>query len=187
MPKMERRLIFKMFIVCVTIISAFLSSCNYNSRQEIVGKKVACDSLLLFRNRNFSVVSDTVFKNTSVLLWIDSTKCSQCELEHLGNYESFNDHCEKILGKEGRMKVVISLSGTYSIGQLINDVQYLNLSFDPIIDYKNLFPSVFNCNDRLLFVLKDGRVIKYYHMENNEGDAYKMRDCLEFLRQMYKE
>jgi len=92
-----------------------------------------------------------------------------------------------MLGKEGRMKVIISLSEKYDLGLLINDVQYLNCLFDPIIDYKNLFPSVFKCNDRLLLILMDGRVIKYYQMENNEGDAYKMRDCLDYLRQMYKE
>ena len=184
---MERKQIFKVVFFCITIISAFLTSCSNKSNQEIVGKKVVCDSLLLFRDREFSLVSDTIFKRTSILLWIDSTRCSQCELEHLGNYESFNNLCEKILGKEGRMKVIISLSEKYDLGLLINDVQYLNCLFDPIIDYKNLFPSVFKCNDRLLLILMDGRVIKYYQMENNEGDAYKMRDCLDYLRQMYKE
>ncbi|MBR5159542.1 MAG: hypothetical protein IKW84_08180 [Bacteroidaceae bacterium] len=91
------------------------------------------------------------------------------------------------MGKNGRIKVVISLSQQYGIGYLINDVKYLNNSFDVMIDFKNIFPSLFSCNDRLLFVLKDGRVIKYYQMENNEGDAYKMRDCLDYLRRMYKE
>lgn len=176
-------------LYCVTIISVFLSSCNNGKMgdKEIVGTDLMCDSLLLFKNREYSLVNDTIFKDATVLLWIDSTRCSQCELERLGNYESFSSHCEKIMGKNGRIKVVISLSQQYGIGYLINDVKYLNHSFDVMIDFKNIFPSLFSCNDRLLFVLKDGRVIKYYQMENNEGDAYKMRDCLDYLRRMYKE
>ena len=66
-------------------------------------------------------------------------------------------------------------------------MKYLNHSFDVMIDYKNYFTSFFNCNDRLLLVLKDGRVLKYYCMENTEGDAYKMRECLDYLKQMYDE
>lgn len=174
-------------LCCLTIITAFLLSCNYENRsqQVFVGKKLGCDSLLLFKNREYFLVSDTIFKDVSVLLWIDSTKCSQCELEHLYNYDSFNSLCRKAMGKECSLKVVLSLSEQYGIGYLINDVKYLNHSFDVMIDYKNYFTSFFNCNDRLLLVLKDGRVLKYYCMENTEGDAYKMRECLDYLKQMY--
>lgn len=176
-------------LCCLTIITAFLLSCNYEKRsqQVFVGKKLDCDSLLLFKNREYFLVSDTIFKDVSVLLWIDSTKCSQCELEHLNNYDSFNSLCRKAMGKECSLKVVLSLSEQYGMGYLINDVKYLNHSFDVMIDYKNYFTSFFNCNDRLLLVLKDGRVLKYYCMENTEGDAYKMRECLDYLKQMYDE
>ena len=172
---------------CLIVFSAFLISCGYHnkSQQGIVGKKLVCDSLLLFKDREYYLVNDTIFKDVSVLLWIDSTKCSQCELERLGNYESFSNHCERIIGKEGRIKVVVALSDQYGIGYLINDVKYLNHSFDVMIDYKNIFSSLFDCNDRLLLVLKDGRVLKYYRMENTEADAYKMRECLDYLRQIY--
>lgn len=174
---------------CLTIGWAFFLSCNNGNgnQQEIVGKKLACDSLLLFKDGEYSLVNDTIFKNVSVLLWIDSTKCSQCELEHLDNYDSFNSLCQRTMGKECGLKVVISLSELYGIGYLINDVKYLNHSFDVMIDFKNIFTSLFNCNDRLLLVLKDGLVIKYYEMENTEGDAYRMRDCLDFLKQLYNE
>lgn len=184
---MERKGYLKAFLICAALIPTLFLSCNHNNQKDIIGKKVVCDSLILFRNREFSLISDTIFKKTSILLWIDSTRCSQCELEHLGNYVSFNNHCEDILGEEGKMKVVISLSEQYGIGLLINDVQYLNHSFDPIIDYKNLFPSIFGFDDRLLLVLKDGRVVNFYRMENTEGDAYKMRDCLDYLKHMYAE
>ena len=174
---------------CLIISLTFLLSCNVNNstRQEIEGKKLVCDSLLLFKDREYSLVSDTVFKGVSVLLWIDSTKCSQCELERLGNYDSFNSLCQKNMGKECSLRVVISLSELYGIGYLINDVKYLNHSFDVMIDYKNRFTSFFNCNDRLLLVLKDGCVLKYYRMENTEGDAYRMKECLDYLKQMYEE
>lgn len=177
------------FLSCLAVISAFFSSCNYGNKmqQGIVGKELDCDSLLLFKNREYYLVSDTVFKDVTVLLWIDSTKCSQCELERLENYESFSSHCEMIMGKKGRIKVVISLSEQYGIGYLINDVKYLNHSFDVMIDYKNTFTSLFDCNDRLLLVLKDGCVLNYYRMENTEGDVYRMRDCLDYLKKMYKE
>ena len=56
-----------------------------------------------------------------------------------------------------------------------------------MIDYKNRFTSFFNCNDRLLLVLKDGRVLKYYRMGNTEGDAYRMKECMDYLKQMYEE
>jgi len=182
-----KRVIIK-FLSCLTIISVFLSSCrNGNVEQDIEGNKLECDSLLLFKNREYFLVSDTIFKDVSVLLWIDSTKCSQCELERLGNYESFSSHCEKIMGKESRLKVVISLSEGYGLGYLINDVKYLNHSFDVMIDYKNIVTSLFNCNDRLLLVLKEGRVLKYYRMENTEGDAYKMQECLDYLKRIYDE
>lgn len=182
-----KRVIIK-FLSCLTIISVFLSSCiNGNEEQGLEGDKLECDSLLLFKNREYFLVSDTIFKDVSVLLWIDSTKCSQCELERLGNYESFSGHCEKIMGKDSRLKVVISLSEGYGLGYLINDVKYLNHSFDVMIDYKNIFTSLFNCDDRLLLVLKDGRVLKYYRMENTEGDAYKMQECLDYLKRIYDE
>lgn len=186
---MNRCFFFKWMICCLTVITILFSSCHYRikPKQDIVGKKLVCDSLLLFKDRNYSLVNDTIFKDVSVLLWIDSTKCSQCELERLCNYESFSSYCEKIMGQNGRIKVVISLSELYGIGYLINDVKYLNHSFDVMIDYKNYFTSLFNCNDRLLFVLKDGRVINYYRMENTEVDAYKMKECLDYLRQMYDE
>ncbi|MBR5706002.1 MAG: hypothetical protein IKX55_00345 [Bacteroidaceae bacterium] len=184
---MERVII--RLLCCLTVIPAILSSCNdgNKSQQGIIGKKLDSDSLLLFRNREYTLVNDTVFKDVTVLLWIDSTKCSQCELEHLGNYEAFSSHCEKIMGKECSLKVVISLSELYGIGYLINDVKYLNHSFDVMIDYKNRFTSLFECNDRLLLVLKEGRVLKYYSMENTEGDAYRMQDCLDYLKQLYVE
>lgn len=174
---------------CLTVISVFLSSCNDGNRSQhgIIGKNLDCDSLLLFRDREYTLVNDTVFKDISVLLWIDSTKCSQCELEHLSNYDSFNSLCRKIMGKGCSLKVVISLSEFYGIGYLINDVKYLNHSFDVMIDYKNRFTSLFECNDRLLLVLKDGCVLKYYRMENTEGDAYRMQDCLDYLKQLYVE
>ena len=171
------------------VSSAFFLSCSYRnkSQQGIVGKKLVCDSLLLFKDREYNLVNDTIFKDVTVVLWIDSTKCSQCELERLGNYESFSNHCERIMGKEGRIKVVIALSEQYGIGYLINDVKYLNHSFDVIIDYKNLFTSLFDCNERLLLVLKDGCVLNYYRMENTEGDAYKMSECLDYLKKIYEE
>lgn len=182
-----RKVLFRLF--CLTFIVVSLSSCKYGNKLQNggVGNKLACDSLLLFKNREYYLVSDTVFRDISVVLWIDSTKCSQCELERLGNYDSFNSHCQKIMGKEASLKVVISLSELYGIGYLINDVKYLNHSFDVMIDYKNTFTSFFNCNDRLLLVLKDGCVIKYYQMENTESDAYKMKECLDYLRRLYEE
>ena len=180
------RLIMRL-LFCLTFISVYLSSCNYgNKGQGIEGNKLDCDSMLLFKNREY-LVSDTIFKGVSVLLWIDSTKCSQCELERLSNYDSFNSLCQTTMGKECSLRVVISLSELYGIGYLINDVKYLNHSFDVMIDYKNRFTSFFNCNDRLLLVLKDGRVLKYYRMENTEGDAYRMKECLDYLKQMYEE
>ena len=174
---------------CLTICCVFLSSCNNGNgnQQEIVGKKVVCDSLILFKDREYTLVNDTVFKDVTVLLWIDSTKCTQCELEHLSNYDSFNSLCQKTMGKECSLKVILSLSELYGIGYLINDVKYLNHSFDVMIDYKNILTSLFKCNDRLLLVLKDGRIIKYYQMENTEGDAYKMIDCLDLLKKLYDE
>lgn len=184
---MKRNTLFKTLLFCSIIVSAFLSSCDNKTQQFIEGKDVVCDSLLLFSNRQFTLVSDTIFNKCSVLLWIDSTRCSQCELERLDNYEVFSSHCEQIIGKEGRMKVIISPSEQYGLGLLINDVQYLNHSFDVIIDYKNIFPSLFNCNDRLLMVLKDDHIVKFYRMENTESDAYKMRECLDYLKQMYDE
>ena len=174
-------------LYCLTVCWVFLSSCNNGSenQQDIVGKKLVCDSLLLYKDMEYSLVNDTIFNDVTVLLWIDSTKCSQCELEHLSNFDSFNSLCRKTMGSS--MKVVISLSEIYGIGYLINDVKYLNHSFDVMIDYKNYFSSLFNCNDRLLLVLKEGRVIKYYQMEYTEGDVYKMRDCLDYLKQLYYE
>jgi hypothetical protein len=173
----------------MTIIPAFLSSCisGNRSRQDIVGKKLVCDSLLLFKDRDYTLVNDSIFKDVSVMLWIDSTKCSQCELERLINYDLFSSQCEKILGKEGRIKVVISLSESYGLDYLIDDVKYLNHSFDVLIDYKNRITSMLGCNERLLFVLKDGIFIKYYHIENAEVDAYKMKDCLDYLENIYEE
>ena len=184
---MKRELLRLAF--CLIISLPFLLSCNLNNdtRQEIEGKKLVCDSLLLFKDREYSLVSDTLFKSVSVLLWIDSTKCSQCELEHLGNYDSFNSLCQKTMGKDCSLRVVISLSKIYGIGYLMNDVKYLNHSFDVMIDYKNIFTSLFGCNERLLLVLKDGRVLRYYRMENTEGDAYRMKECLDYLKQMYEE
>lgn len=181
--------VIKGMLSCLIVFSTFFFSCNYSnkSQQGIVGKKLVCDSLLLFKDREYYLVNDTIFKDVSVLLWIDSTKCSQCELERLGNYESFSNHCERIIGKEGRIKVVVALSEQYGFGYLINDVKYLNHSFDVMIDYKNLFTSLFDCNDRLLLVIKDRVVLKYYRMENTEADAYKMRECLDYLRQMYED
>lgn len=174
---------------CLTICWIFISACNKGNvnQQEIVGTQLVCDSLLLFKDREYSLANDTIFKDVTVLLWIDSTKCSQCELEHLSNYDAFNILCQKTMGKECSLKVVISLSELYGIGYLINDVKYLNHSFDVMIDYKNRFTSLFDCNDRLLLVLKDGLIIKYYQMENTEGDSYKMRDCLDLLKQLYDE
>ena len=181
-----RRIIW--FLSCLTILTIFLSSCNFgNKEQKIEGKKLVCDSLLLFKDWEYSLVSDTIFKGVSVLLWIDSTKCSQCELERLDNYDSFNSLCRKTMGKECRFRVVISLSELYGLGYLINDVKYLNHSFDVMIDFKNYFSSLFECNDRFLLVLKDGCVLKYYRMENTEGDAYRMDDCLNYLKKMYEE
>ena len=175
-------------LCCLTVISTVFSSCNHsNSKHDITGNKLECDSLILFKDREYCLTSDTIFKDVSVLLWIDSTKCSQCELERLGNYESFSSHCEKILGKDGRLKVVISLAEQYGIGYLINDVKYLNHSFDVMIDYKNYFTSFFNCDGRLLLVLRDGYVLNYYRMENAEGDVYKMQDCLDYLKRIYDE
>lgn len=173
---------------CLTVFSVFFLSCKdyCKSQQGIVGKKLDCDSLIMFKDKEYSLVSDTIFNDVSVLLWIDSTKCSQCELEHLGNYDFFNNHCQKIMGKKSSLKVVISLSEQYGIGYLINDVKYLNHSFDVMIDYKNAFTSLFNCNDRLLLVLKDGTVMKYYRMDNTQGDVYKMEKCLDYLKQIYK-
>lgn len=181
--------VIKGMLSCLIVFSTCFFSCNYSnkSQQGIVGKKLVCDSLLLFKDREYYLVNDTIFKDVSVLLWIDSTKCSQCELERLGNYESFSNYCERIIGKEGRIKVVVALSEQYGFGYLINDVKYLNHSFDVMIDYKNLFTSLFDCNDRLLLVIKDGVVLKYYRMENTEADAYKMRECLDYLRQMYED
>ena len=181
--------IIKGMLTCLIVFSAFFFSCvnSSKSQQDIVGKKMVCDSLLLFKDREYYLVNDTIFKDISVVLWIDSTKCSQCELERLGNYESFSSHCERIMGKEGRIKVVVALSEQYGIGYLINDVKYLNHSFDVMIDYKNIFTSLFDCNDRLLLVLRDGCVQNYYRMENTEADAYKMRECLDYLKQMYED
>ena len=180
---------FTLMLCCMTIIPAFLSSCisGNRSRQDIVGKKLVCDSLLLFKDRDYTLVNDSIFKDVSVMLWIDSTKCSQCELERLINYDLFSSQCEKILGKEGRIKVVISLSESYGLDYLIDDVKFLNHSFDILIDYKNRITSMLGCNERLLFVLKDGIIIKYYHIENAEVDAYKMKDCLDYLENIYEE
>ena len=176
----------KVILFCSIVLSSFYLSCSYNNNQlGVVGKKLVCDSLLLFKEGEYYLVNDTIFKDVSVLLWIDSTKCSQCELEHLGNYDSFSSHCERILGKPGRIKVVIALSEQYGIGYLINDVKYLNHSFDVMIDYKNYLTSLFDCNDRMLLVLKDGCVLNYYRMENTQSDAYKMSECLDYLKQMY--
>lgn len=181
--------IIKGLLSCLIIFSAFFLSCSYRNKgqQGIVGKKLVCDSLLLFREREYNLVNDTIFKDVSVVLWIDSTKCSQCELERLGNYESFSSQCERIMGQKCCIKVVIALSEQYGIGYLVNDVKYLNHPFDVIIDYKNIFTSLFGCNDRLLLVLKDGCVLNYYRMENTEGDVYKMSECLDYLKKIYEE
>lgn len=178
----------KWLAASLAVISVLLSSCGrrVSDRHGIIGMEIRCDSLIMYRDREFSVVDDGIFRDVSVLLWIDSAMCSPCELERLANYESLNDCLEVIAGHEGRLKVVISLSAKTGIGLLINEIKYQNHSFDMFIDYKNRFPAMLHGNDRLLIVLKDGIVKGCFSMDNTDADIYRMERCLAFIKELYE-
>lgn len=169
---------------CVTIICFLLLSCINGKTyyRKIVGKELTCDSLLLYKGREYSVVSDSIFEGISVVLWVDSTKCSKCELKHLINYNSFDNNCKQIIGKGSGLIVIMSLSEHFGFDKMIDEIRYLNHSFDVMIDYKNTISSLLDCNERLLMVVKDRRIEECYRMDNTKGDAYRMNDCLDFLK-----
>lgn len=184
---MKDKYIYRWFAAIAVFIPVLLSSCGWRAsgRHDIIGMELKCDSLLMYRDREYTVASDEIFGDASVILWIDSAMCTPCEMERLFNYESLSRNCENVAGPEGRLKVIISLSENIGFGWLINEVKYLNLPFDMFIDYKNRFPAMLKGNERLLIVLKDGRVRDYFRMENTDADIYRLEKCISAFKELY--
>lgn len=185
---MKKDAVKKWLPSCLIIL--VLSLCFFSSgiirNDDIIGRQIECDSLLLVKgNRVDMVLIDTLLHDYSIILWIDSSKCAACEMEHLLGFESFYDVCREIMGDRGDFKVIISPKD--DIGLIVNDIKFQDYPFDVLVDFRYKMSTVLNCNQRLLLVAKDGMVSKYYRLENRESDTRKLKDCLDYLAQMYND
>jgi hypothetical protein len=173
-------------IICLIVTIIVLSiSCNSRKNQDdIIGKSICCDSLLLIKGKKCVDGVNTSSNGFSVILWIDSTKCIPCEMNYLYGYESFNNRCEKILGYAGCMKVIISLGKSYNIDMIVYELSDQNYSFDILLDSNNKYNSFFNCNNRILIIEHDGIILDYYHLDNKKRDQRTANDCLNKLEQL---
>jgi hypothetical protein len=178
------RTIIKRILPLITLAMVFFSSCVFSNTVEkkLLGKTLFCDSLLIVKDNEIRVVDSLTFDDISILLWIDSTECSPCELVHLSNYEHFNDRCESILGVKGCMMVVFSPKNRNVETVILNDIKDVNFPFDILIDYKNTLSSLLGYNNRLLLVLEKGNIIMTYLIKNTDSDKYQLEKCLNYLK-----
>lgn len=182
---MHKRLFSLLFCLIIPII-VLTTSCNIRDKQDnITGKRICCDSLLLIKGKKSIDDVYTASNGFTVFLWIDSTKCIPCEMNYLYGYESFSNSCDNIIGRAGSMIVIISPGKTYNIDMIVNEISDQNYSFNILVDYENTFNSLFNCNNRILFIEKDGIIIKYYSLDNNKRDQRIANECLKELEKLY--
>ena len=181
---MHKRNNYLLYSLIISIIVLTVSCNNRNEQNNIIGKSICCDSLLLIKGKKSIDDVKTVSNGFSVFLWIDSTKCIPCEMNYLYGYELFSNRCDRITGHSGSMKVIISPAKAYDIDMIVNEVRGQNYSFDILVDYDNTFNPLFNCNNRILVIERNGVIMKSYYLDDRKRDQRAANECLKELEKL---
>lgn len=181
---MHKRKNYLLYSLIIPIIALTFSCNDRKESDEIIGNSICCDSLLLIKGKKCIDDVNTSSNGFSVFLWIDSTKCIPCEMNYLYGYESFSNRCDKIIGHAGSMKVILSPGKTYDKNMIVNEISGQNYSFDILVDYDNTFNSIFNCNNRIILITRDGIIINYYYLDNLKRDQHTANECLKELEKL---
>lgn len=173
------------FSICVVYCSIFISCNKQISHDDLIGKQFICDSLLAIKGKKVTCEEVCPSDGMSVFLWIDSTKCIPCEMNYLYSFESFSNRCEHILGKGKCLFVVISPGKSYSIDYIIKEINSQNYSFNLYVDTKNTLDEMFNCDNRMLFITDNKKIMKYYTIDNNSRQQSPYNDCINYLEKLF--
>lgn len=138
------------YIVCIIlIILVILAFCvSKYHRTEVVPyhpstySVVMPDSMLKYsKNEGLSVADSSISAKSKLIVWVDSTKCSQCQLDMLYSFDDIITYCEDTLDNKVGFSVIISPSKENKM-VLLNDLYYRNYSFPIFIDSENKMMSI---------------------------------------------
>lgn len=171
--------------ICFCIFINIFFSCNKQTKHDdLIGKQLNCDSLLVIKGKKVTNEMGLSSDGLSVFLWIDSTKCIPCEMNYLYGLESFSNRCEYILGQGKYLFVVISPGKSYGIDNIVKEIENQNYSFNLFVDTNNTLDDIFNCDNRMLLITKDGLILKYYAIDNNSRRQSSFYDCINYLEKL---